>query len=313
MGRTRAHGAASGLVVDHRPRGADVGRPRAHGSPRDRTQRHRAGGRRCRRRRHDAAERTPSRGRPERRRVVCRAGSATAGPRRIPTAGSTGARADPVDPVDSAVPLTVFGTCVNGDGPLGVLPRLLLPLRRHSADPRPGRRPQRSWRVTGSSSPCHTRPTRSRASPARAATAAARRTPAGSGRTRSRASCGTAPATWPRPACPTSSSTGGSARAEQSAERELARRAAPDTRQDGAHERPERCGLPSGRLPPGVAAQGWCGDGPSWQRRYVRVDPVGSASAARETNWRQGYLPHFRRLVEAGLLGLERCRRDHRT
>ena len=31
------------------------------------------------------------------------------------------------------------------------------------------------------------------------------------------------------------------------------------------------------------------------------VDPVGSASAARETNWRQGYLPHFRRLVEAGL------------
>ena len=32
-----------------------------------------------------------------------------------------------------------------------------------------------------------------------------------------------------------------------------------------------------------------------------RADPVGSASAARETNWRQGYLPHFRRLVEAGL------------
>ena len=31
------------------------------------------------------------------------------------------------------------------------------------------------------------------------------------------------------------------------------------------------------------------------------VDPVGSASATRETNWRQGYLPHFRRLVEAGL------------
>ena len=31
------------------------------------------------------------------------------------------------------------------------------------------------------------------------------------------------------------------------------------------------------------------------------VDPVGAASAARETNWRQGYLPHFRRLVEAGL------------
>ncbi|GAA5029829.1 hypothetical protein GCM10023258_26550 [Terrabacter aeriphilus] len=31
------------------------------------------------------------------------------------------------------------------------------------------------------------------------------------------------------------------------------------------------------------------------------VDPVGAASAQRETNWRQGYLPHFRRLVEAGL------------
>ena len=31
------------------------------------------------------------------------------------------------------------------------------------------------------------------------------------------------------------------------------------------------------------------------------VDPVGAASARRETNWRQGYLPHFRRLVEAGL------------
>ena len=31
------------------------------------------------------------------------------------------------------------------------------------------------------------------------------------------------------------------------------------------------------------------------------VDPVGAASAERETNWRQGYLPHFRRLVEAGV------------
>ena len=30
-------------------------------------------------------------------------------------------------------------------------------------------------------------------------------------------------------------------------------------------------------------------------------DPVGAASAERETSWRQGYLPHFRRLVEAGL------------
>ena len=31
------------------------------------------------------------------------------------------------------------------------------------------------------------------------------------------------------------------------------------------------------------------------------VDPVGAAAAQRETNWRSGYLPHFRRLVEAGL------------
>lgn len=31
------------------------------------------------------------------------------------------------------------------------------------------------------------------------------------------------------------------------------------------------------------------------------VDPIGAGGAARETNWRQGYLPHFRRLVEAGL------------
>lgn len=31
------------------------------------------------------------------------------------------------------------------------------------------------------------------------------------------------------------------------------------------------------------------------------VDPVGASAAARETNWRSGYLGHFRRLVEAGL------------
>ncbi len=37
-------------------------------------------------------------------------------------------------------------------------------------------------------------------------------------------------------------------------------------------------------------------------------DPVGSASAARETNWRQGYLPHFRRLVEAGLPSADAAR-----
>jgi len=31
------------------------------------------------------------------------------------------------------------------------------------------------------------------------------------------------------------------------------------------------------------------------------VDPIGAAAAERETNWRQGYVEHFRRLVEAGL------------
>ena len=31
------------------------------------------------------------------------------------------------------------------------------------------------------------------------------------------------------------------------------------------------------------------------------VDPVGAAAARREASWRSGYLPHFRRLVEAGL------------
>ena len=38
------------------------------------------------------------------------------------------------------------------------------------------------------------------------------------------------------------------------------------------------------------------------------ADPVGAASAERETNWRQGYLPHFRRLVEAGLQSPEAAR-----
>ncbi|NNM47283.1 hypothetical protein [Knoellia koreensis] len=33
-----------------------------------------------------------------------------------------------------------------------------------------------------------------------------------------------------------------------------------------------------------------------------QVDPVGARAAERETNWRQGYLAHFRRMVEAGLL-----------
>ncbi len=31
------------------------------------------------------------------------------------------------------------------------------------------------------------------------------------------------------------------------------------------------------------------------------VDPTGAKGAEGETNWRSGYLPHFRRLVEAGL------------
>src|SRR5580692_5872614 len=31
------------------------------------------------------------------------------------------------------------------------------------------------------------------------------------------------------------------------------------------------------------------------------VDPVGALGAEQETNWRSGYLIHFRRLVEAGL------------
>ncbi len=38
------------------------------------------------------------------------------------------------------------------------------------------------------------------------------------------------------------------------------------------------------------------------------ADPVGSGAAARETSWRQGYLPHFRRLVEAGLTSADAAR-----
>src|SRR5271165_2843845 len=33
----------------------------------------------------------------------------------------------------------------------------------------------------------------------------------------------------------------------------------------------------------------------------ARVDPAGALEARRETNWRAGYLTHFRRLIEAGL------------
>ncbi len=39
------------------------------------------------------------------------------------------------------------------------------------------------------------------------------------------------------------------------------------------------------------------------------VDPVGAGAAERETNWRTGYLPHFRRLVDAGLGSPENARR----
>ncbi|MGR6967721.1 hypothetical protein ACU610_25000 [Geodermatophilus sp. URMC 61] len=35
------------------------------------------------------------------------------------------------------------------------------------------------------------------------------------------------------------------------------------------------------------------------------VDPAGAGATERETNWRAGYLPHFRRLVEAGLASPE--------
>ena len=34
----------------------------------------------------------------------------------------------------------------------------------------------------------------------------------------------------------------------------------------------------------------------------ARVDPPGALEASRETNWRTGYLTHFRRLIEAGLI-----------
>jgi hypothetical protein len=38
------------------------------------------------------------------------------------------------------------------------------------------------------------------------------------------------------------------------------------------------------------------------------ADPVGARAAVEETNWRAGYLTHFRRLVEAGLLSAEAAR-----
>lgn len=38
------------------------------------------------------------------------------------------------------------------------------------------------------------------------------------------------------------------------------------------------------------------------------VDPTGARAAEQETSWRSGYLPHFRRLVEAGLASPEAAR-----
>src|SRR4051812_34959005 len=38
------------------------------------------------------------------------------------------------------------------------------------------------------------------------------------------------------------------------------------------------------------------------------VDPAGALAAEQETNWRAGYLAHFRRLVEAGLTSAEAAR-----
>jgi hypothetical protein len=40
-------------------------------------------------------------------------------------------------------------------------------------------------------------------------------------------------------------------------------------------------------------------------RALAGVDDVGSAAVEREANWRSGYVPHFRRLVEAGLPSAE--------
>jgi hypothetical protein len=38
------------------------------------------------------------------------------------------------------------------------------------------------------------------------------------------------------------------------------------------------------------------------------IDPVGARGAEAETDWRDGYLVHFRRLIEAGLLGADAAR-----
>lgn len=62
-------------------------------------------------------------------------------------------------------------------------------------------------------------------------------------------------------------------------------------------------------LEPGSARRSTTATGRAVVADALRAaDPVGAASAGRETNWRQGYLPHFRRLVEAGLPSPEAAR-----
>ncbi len=63
---------------------------------------------------------------------------------------------------------------------------------------------------------------------------------------------------------------------------------------------PSPAGWSSPRSTASGARRHWGGP---WSRtRCATVDPVGAQAAERETNWRQGYLTHFRRMVEAGLL-----------
>ncbi|RKT80030.1 hypothetical protein DFJ68_3509 [Terracoccus luteus] len=55
-------------------------------------------------------------------------------------------------------------------------------------------------------------------------------------------------------------------------------------------------------LDPGTGRRSTTATGRSVVADALRgVDPVGAAAVERETGWRQGYVPHFRRLVEAGL------------
>src|SRR5215467_16281931 len=56
-----------------------------------------------------------------------------------------------------------------------------------------------------------------------------------------------------------------------------------------------------------VAAAGWRSTS-AFGRGVIadalrRTDPAGALGAEQETNWRSGYLTHFRRVIEAGLTG----------